>query len=74
LLPPPNPLLQRKHIPINSPKFGKNISYIKLNQFIPEHFDLEEIPTNSPVNITIDDKFDKPNELSAYYNSPQMLE
>jgi hypothetical protein len=28
ILPPPNPLLQRKNIPIESPKFGKNVNYM----------------------------------------------
>jgi hypothetical protein len=28
ILPPPNPLLQRKNIPIGSPKFGRNMNYM----------------------------------------------
>jgi hypothetical protein len=28
ILPPPNPLLQRKNIPIESPKFGRNVNYM----------------------------------------------
>lgn len=27
-LPPPNPLLDRKNIPVSSPKFGRNINYV----------------------------------------------
>merc|ERR1712032_1323783 len=33
VLPPPNPLPVRKNIPLNSPKFGRNFNYIKLNPF-----------------------------------------
>lgn len=28
VLPPPNPLPQRKNIPVHSPKFGKNVNYM----------------------------------------------
>jgi hypothetical protein len=28
ILPPPNPLLQRKNIPVDSPKFGRSINYV----------------------------------------------
>lgn len=75
LLPPPNPLVQRKHIPLNSPRFGKQINYIKLAPFISEENEKEEYyPLSTQTNIHIEERFEKAIELSLYINCSTMLE
>ncbi len=73
MLPPPNPLVQRKHIPLNSPRFGKQINYIKLAQFISEENEKEEYYSLSTQN-NIEERFEKAIELSLYINCSSMLE
>ena len=72
-MPPPNPLIQRNHIPLNSPKFGKNSNYIKINPFIPEELEKEEFNKNL-IAETVDEKFNKSCDLAFYVNNPSMLE
>ena len=71
LIPPPDPLIERQIIPLNKPKFGKNIQTINLEQFdykenISENFILTK---REKIQVT-----EKEYIFDIYINSFKMLQ
>ena len=70
---PPNPLIQRKSIPINPPKFGRDLQYITLPPYSKCEYDEAqyefEIKTKEVVKCQ-----DKESPIEVYINSNKMTQ
>ena len=71
LIPPADPLIDRKNIPLIPPKFGKNFSIINLSPFINYKNEFEEefrLEKKEKINIPIQEYI-----LDLYINSHKMI-
>ena len=70
LIPPPDPLIERQIIPLNKPKFGKNIQIINLSEFQNNNNTSENFILNKREKIQI---IDKECSFDFYINSIKMI-
>ena len=66
-------MIPRKHIPLNSPKFGRKISYLKLKHFCEKEIENEKYfkPEGKEEENILNkkEKFKKQMEIEAYINA-----
>ena len=70
LIPPPDALIERQIIPLNKPKFGKNIQIINLSEFQNNNNTSESFILNKREKIQI---IDKECSFDFYINSIKMI-